>query len=181
MEKIIQLLSYITTDMMEPIGYIPWGVIFGCLYLLVLKLYRKIHGHSSSTSTFRADILHFLLIMYGVILIKLAFFSREPGSRTDVSIRLMETWGTTMQAHAFFVENILMFIPFGILVPVTYRKMRHFIPCVAAAFLCSILLEGLQLITGRGYCQLDDIITNTIGGTVGYIIYASLRFINDGI
>ena len=76
-----------------------------------------------------------------------------------------------MQAHAFFIENILMFIPFGILIPVAFSRMRGFVRCTTAAFTCSVLLEGMQFITGRGFCELDDIVTNTVGAVIGYMLY----------
>lgn len=186
MVKLIELITYIATDMLEPIGYLPWGIASGCIYLLLLHLYRRTVKHTIAVQSvhknrLKKDILHFLLIIYGATLLKLTFFSREPGSRTDVSIKLMETWGTTVQEHAFFIENILMFVPFGILLPIIFPKTRHFIPCITSAFLCSVILEALQLITERGFCQLDDIITNTFGGICGYSIYAFLRFINKNL
>lgn len=46
-----------------------------------------------------------------------SIFSRESGSRKQISLILFETWGHSVQAHAYFIENIFMFIPFGILAP----------------------------------------------------------------
>lgn len=171
MDKFIQLADYITKDMMEPIGYLPWGLLAGCIYLAALSLFRRIHSKHSEHHTFRRDVLIFLLITYFGVLLKLALFSREPGSRTTISLELFETWGTTMQAHAFFIENILMFIPFGILIPTAFSKMRGLLRCTAMAFACSVLLETIQHITERGFCQLDDVVTNTLGGLTGYLIY----------
>lgn len=98
-------------------------------------------------------------------------FSREPGSRTGVDLIPLSTWGTSAQAHAYFIENILMFIPFGILLPFRVPALRRALFCIDAGFLCSLLLETAQLLTGRGYCQLDDIATNTLGTGLGYLIY----------
>ena len=36
------------------------------------------------------------------------------------------------------------------------------------------MIEVLQYITARGYSQLDDVVTNTLGGCLGYIIYKTL-------
>lgn len=171
LDELIQLVNYITKDMMEPIGYVPWGLLSGCIYLSGLSLFRRISSKRSDQNTFRRDVLIFLLITYFGVLLKLALFSREPGSRTTISLKLFETWGTTMQAHAFFIENILMFIPFGILIPSVFAKMRGLIRCTAVAFACSVLLETIQHLTERGFCQLDDVVTNTLGGLTGYLIY----------
>lgn len=181
LEKFIQLADYITNDMMEPIGYLPWGILSGCICLAVLFLTHLIRGTQTDRTTIRKDILTVLLIAYLAVLLKLALFSREPGSRTTISLQLFETWGTTMQEHAFFVENILMFIPFGILIPTSFSKMRGIIRCTAMAFACSVLLETIQHLTGRGFSQVDDVITNTLGGLIGYIIYQIWRNFRKGI
>lgn len=76
-----------------------------------------------------------------------------------------------MQAHAFFVENIIMFIPFGILIPTAFPAMRNILVCTLTALACSLSLEMFQLVTGRGFCQLDDVVTNTLGALTGCIIY----------
>ena len=47
-----------------------------------------------------------------------------------------------------------MFLPFGILVPARFHRMRNPLFCVDAGFLASCFLEFAQLVTQRGYCQL---------------------------
>ena len=41
----------------------------------------------------------------------------------------------------------------------------------------SLGVETIQLITGRGYFQVDDILTNVLGAVIGYVIFRIL----DGI
>ena len=48
------------------------------------------------------------------------------------------------------------------------RKMRF---CVLTGFLLSCGIEMSQLITQRGYCQLDDVVTNTAGTIIGWTIW----------
>ena len=147
------------------------GLIAGILFLIVMYILKKFGLIQSKKSEPLRDFLLFLIIVYATVLLKLAFFSREPGSRTTVDLTLFNTWGTTMQAHAFFVENIIMFIPFGILIPTAFPVMRNIFVCTLTALACSLCLEMFQLITGRGFCQLDDVITNTLGAFIGYMVY----------
>ena len=65
-----------------------------------------------------------LFIIYIEILMQTAFFSREPGSRKQIDLDLFGTWGQTAMAHAYFIENIIMFIPFGLLAPIVFKRMR---------------------------------------------------------
>ena len=147
------------------------GLIAGILFLIVMYILKKFGLIQSKKSEPLRDLLLFLIIVYAAVLLKLAFFSREPGSRTTVDLTLFNTWGTTMQAHAFFVENIIMFIPFGMLIPTAFPVMRNIFVCTLTALACSLCLEMFQLITGRGFCQLDDVITNTLGAFIGYMVY----------
>lgn len=72
------------------------------------------------------------------------------------------------------IENIIMFIPFGLLAPMVFKRMRKVRFCVFIGFLCSCGIELSQLITQRGYCQLDDVVTNTVGMLVGWGIWKML-------
>ena len=42
---------------------------------------------------------------------------------------------------------------------------------VLLGFIISVGIETVQLLTERGYCQLDDIVMNTLGSLVGYMIF----------
>lgn len=46
--------------------------------------------------------------------------------------------------------------------------------CVLVGFLFSCVIEISQLITRRGFCQLDDIVTNTAGTMLGWLIWKLL-------
>lgn len=47
-------------------------------------------------------------------------------------------------AHAYFIENIIMFIPFGVLVPMVFKQLRKMRNCVLVGFLfsCGIEING---------------------------------------
>lgn len=134
--------------------------------VLVFKIYKKGKG--------RIRFSCILFIIYIEILMQTAFFSREPGSRQQIDLNLFGTWGQTAIAHAYFIENIIMFIPFGLLAPMVFERMRKVRFCVFIGFLCSCGIELSQLITQRGYCQLDDVVTNTVGMLVGWGIWKML-------
>lgn len=69
-------------------------------------------------------------------------------------------------------ENFLMFVPLGILLPCVWKYLRGFFRTLLVGFCMSVLIEISQLIFGRGYFDVDDIIFNTIGAAIGYIIFA---------
>lgn len=150
----------------QPISYLFPAIIITMAGVLVFKIYKKGKG--------RIRFSCILFIIYIEILMQTAFFSREPGSRQQIDLNLFGTWGQTAIAHAYFIENIIMFIPFGLLAPMVFERMRKVRFCVFIGFLCSCGIELSQLITQRGYCQLDDVVTNTVGMLVGWGIWKML-------
>lgn len=153
----------IILDFRQPISYLIPAIIITIAGVLIYKIYKK-----EKARIFPSCVL---LIIYIEILLQTAFFSREPGSRKQIDLNLFGTWGQTAIAHAYFIENIIMFIPFGILAPMVFKRMRKMSFCVFIGFLCSCGIEISQLITQRGYCQLDDVVTNTMGMLVGWAIW----------
>lgn len=71
---------------------------------------------------------------------------------------------------ANFLGNIILFMPVGMLLPVVtdWKKMWK-IMVMGAGF--SFFIEIIQLITSRGYFDLDDIILNSLGALIGFGLY----------
>ena len=170
-DEIHQLSVNIAMDMLEPIEYIPLGILAGIIFLLLRKGWYRSRGQVENQVSKKRKWILFLCIVYSVVLVNLGFLSREPGSRDGVDLGIFETWGTSMISHAYFIENILMFLPFGILFPLVFPKLRKLGFCMAAGLFLSVLLELLQLLTKRGFCQLDDVLTNAFGTVLGWGLY----------
>ena len=158
-------------DISDVAAFLPGAVLFGILAGIVLRLCH-VRGRQWTGSI--------LFVIYVVVLLQTVFFCREPGSRWGTDMRLFGTWGTTMQDHAWVLENVLLFIPFGLLFPMWLPKRLHLIT-VPVGFLCSIGIEYVQLRTGRGFCQLDDVVTNTLGALIGYFVWLAGRGMLRGI
>ena len=156
-----ELISYLIEDMKQPITYIPAGIVVGILLAGIIGLINKITRKK----------MGFRKLLYSVVVIIQTFFSREPGSRSGIDLGLFSTWGVTWQAHAYVIENVIMFLPLGILIPMSGRRHVRFREILFISAALSILIENVQLFTGRGFCQLDDVVMNVLGGCLGYVIY----------
>lgn len=66
--------------------------------------------------------------------------------------------------------NVLCFVPFGFVIPILTSKQTFF-RMLCLSMLASVLVELLQLISMLGSCDVDDIILNTLGGVIGYILF----------
>ncbi len=71
--------------------------------------------------------------------------------------------------------NIAIFMPFGFLVPILGRKKRKFWFTALLGFELSLSVECIQLVTKTGCFDVDDIFLNTIGGMLGYLVYALMQ------
>lgn len=66
--------------------------------------------------------------------------------------------------------NILLFVPFGFIVPIVFRNFTKVKDIAKAGFAFSLLIELSQLLNIRS-TDIDDLIFNTMGAVIGYIIY----------
>lgn len=73
-------------------------------------------------------------------------------------------------------------VPFGFLFPLTRNPAAGFGRTVFSCFLVSLGIELLQpLINGFRSADITDLITNTIGGMGGYVLYIAFRPITSWI
>ena len=70
--------------------------------------------------------------------------------------------------------NIFMFVPYGILLPMVFQKLRKWWKTAVIIFVSTFLIEFVQYFIGRS-CDIDDIIMNFIGGCIGYGLYLLLN------
>ncbi|MFS0820828.1 VanZ family protein [Bacillus sp. 1P02SD] len=71
--------------------------------------------------------------------------------------------------------NIGVFVPFGIVLPILFPKLSNFLLFLIAFILGIFSLEVLQLFSKLGSFDVDDIILNTIGAVIGFILLKLLR------
>jgi glycopeptide antibiotics resistance protein len=77
------------------------------------------------------------------------------------------------------VGNILAFVPLGVLITGTVRHSFFTgIHVLILSFLLSLGYEGTQLLTGMGIFDVDDLMLNTLGGMIGYLLYIVLLVLN---
>ncbi len=70
--------------------------------------------------------------------------------------------------------NILIFVPYGFLVAMASRY-RGFWKTFVYSFGLSLGVEVFQLVTRVGSFDVDDILLNTLGGVLGYLIFLAFR------
>jgi glycopeptide antibiotics resistance protein len=71
--------------------------------------------------------------------------------------------------------NIFLFIPIGELIPGIYPKLRNFFRFFCVCLGVMFLVEVLQLFTLLGSFDVDDLILNLFGMSVGFVCYHLFR------
>lgn len=69
------------------------------------------------------------------------------------------------------IGNILLFIPLGFCIPLFFNKKNKIHKIVLYGFLASLTIELIQLFTPNNFTDIDDIIFNTFGTVIGFIIF----------
>ena len=72
------------------------------------------------------------------------------------------------------ILNAVIFIPLGMYAGVLLERWS-FVKKVFLFFLISLLIEGLQFILRVGAFDITDIITNTLGGIIGLLIFKAIE------
>lgn len=76
--------------------------------------------------------------------------------------------------------NSLMFVPVGIVYPIVYKKLNTHVKVIAAGIGFSLAIELLQLPFFDRVSDVDDLILNSLGYVLGYLIYLLVKRIKTG-
>lgn len=71
--------------------------------------------------------------------------------------------------------NVVAFMPMGFLLPLVSKKFSGFFRAVLLTAGFSLLIETAQYILGVGAADIDDLILNTAGGLLGFLIFLACR------
>lgn len=85
--------------------------------------------------------------------------------------------GSEMYQLLYSLGNVAMLIPFGLLLPLIFPFARHFFVTVFLGFSLSFTIEMTQMlftVTRKG--TVDDLIFNTIGAMIGYVLFQIIGY-----
>lgn len=84
-----------------------------------------------------------------------------------------------VEVYRLILLNILMFLPFGIVIPFWLKKLKHnMLFSVVFGFSFSLCIEIIQFVFRIGTFEIDDIIFNTIGCFIGLLSFSLYKLIN---
>ena len=132
----------------------------------------------------------FLWLVFVVYVLGNLYFtllSRTPGTETKLTLLPFQSYarmGGAVPAEAeeaagfaaMFLKgttpldgiilNILLYVPLGYLLPRLFPKLKAW-QVILIGLLCSAATEATQYLFKMGWCEMDDVIHNTLGAVIG--------------
>ena len=130
-----------------------------------------------------------LFAAYLVVLLYFTIFSESLG-RTDANDEIRYNLVLFTEIKRFWIYreqlglwacfmniagNIIAFIPCGYLIPTMFQSRRNFADAVCTGFTVSFIIECTQIVFRVGSFDVDDLLLNTIGAALGYVIWAAVH------
>ena len=151
------------------------AVILGVLGILILAmlillgyfvLYKRLMKGQKKL-TLRRTALQMLLIACVFIVLGATLLLRTASGSGRTDLQPFSQYRSAWYNFSYpewrnIVLNIAMFIPFGVLIPVLYPKLRAVWKITAICLVGTLLIETTQLITHRGIFAVDDILHNVL-------------------
>lgn len=110
----------------------------------------------------------YLITLFWILLFKLGVQFSYMGTRQVNLIPFSE------QIFSEVILNVVIFAPLGIYAGILFESWI-FGKNLFFFFLMSLLVEGLQFILAVGAFDITDIITNTLGGIIGLMIFKAIE------
>ena len=155
-------------EMAVPAAVVVAAVLVGCL--IARLVFRK-------QLNMKRILSYTLFFVYLFILLVTAVFEREWHTFDTPQINLTPLYDLrsdlVRQEHAILmlVLNTLIFVPWGVLLPVLYRPFRKFWWIFLAGLGLSLAIEVTQYFGKIGIFETDDLIFNTLGTILGFLLY----------
>ncbi|MCI5529987.1 MAG: VanZ family protein [Blautia sp.] len=121
-----------------------------------------------------------LFLVYFAVVLYLTIFMRIGTVDTSIVTTPFDDLKNAIQYRdpamvQHMVLNVLMFVPFGYLIPaMNPESIRRCSFAFLGGIVCSTVIEGAQMIFSLGQSDIDDIIANSIGAVIGYLL---VRFV----
>lgn len=163
------MFKYLIEDLTKALQYVPAGIMVWLLMIVVVKIVNNRRKRQEKQAVPYWTTVHFF--SYLILMLVITFLSRETGSSSGIDLQIGSSMRINNRNNALVVENVLLFIPYGFLYGWWKQGRGFFFRSIMLGFVTSLGIESLQLVTGRGIFQLDDIITNTLGCLLGALVY----------
>ena len=162
---------YSLSELMLSINHTRFLIVSMCALILSVCLYK------TKKLTMTQSVMLVLIITYSYLVLSLTILDRPYSSRM---VRLMPLWSYPEIFRGNYklllevIINVFMLMPLGFFLP-AFKRFKTNSAIALFGFLFSMTIECSQFIFMRGWFEFDDMIHNTLGIVIGYIIYKKIK------
>ena len=160
------------------ISYLYIAIVLLAIWTIYRILVLK---KSKDKNSFRELIINIFFI-YFLVLIKITICKMDAlqidlnGNKVINYIPLVETIKMFKDDGMRFalynvIGNIILFMPLGFFIPLLFNKKNKISYIVAYGAIISTAIEVIQLQQTYNITDIDDIIFNTLGAILGYLVF----------
>lgn len=173
-------IGYIIRYMYGYDAGIPPFVILGVSVILCMTIILLFLRRDNGSQFFR-DTCCCMLAVYVFLTLCTTVFFRESHEEMHYFLSPFHWYGVLYSKMlAEIILNILLFIPIGFFVAAVMRN-RNILKTLCVGFVLSSTIEFIQLVSRRGVCSVDDVIHNTLGCGIGFVLFLISSLVFSGI
>lgn len=134
-------------------------------FVFAIAAFRALEGKKS----FRRRLYAAGSVFYMMLVLFYTVIGRQ--ATGTVQYELIPFYSYLTSSGEQIILNYMMFVPLGIMIP----RLHSYKKTMRIAWIFSLTIEILQLVTTRGCFEIDDLIGNTLGAFLGCIIVHQWR------
>lgn len=140
--------------------------------LILFLLYNRLFSNKRSV---------YLCVLWScclTVIFSITFLGRQFDMAENSVDKIFLTYQLLVQGktNAWYeiLFNVILFVPWGILCSIEKRLLSK---SLVLGMLFSLGIEMTQLFTGVGLFEVCDLINNTVGIIIGYILYTAISYL----
>lgn len=167
------------TDTIQGVVNFTWPMLIISIVIMVSTRITYLLKEKQKIVIYK-ELLMLCFAIYILCLFQVVTFQDDVTWSSNNFIPFREIFRYSITDRLFWknvIGNMIMFLPFGFFISYYLKAEKPLLPLVLT-FIASIAVEIVQMCIGRVF-DVDDILLNLLGGTIGFYIFHVLRKIGD--
>jgi glycopeptide antibiotics resistance protein len=167
------------TDTIQGVVNFTWPMLIISIVIMVSTRITYLIKEKEKIVIYK-ELLMLCFAIYILCLFQVVTFQDDVTWSSNNFIPFKEILRYSITSRLFWknvVGNMIMFLPFGFFISYYLKAEKPTLPLILT-FIASIAVEIVQMCIGRVF-DVDDILLNLLGGTIGFCIFHVLRRIGN--
>lgn len=159
---------------LEKVPVSIYAILFtsGFVCMLIYLSLRFVKTDSRKKQAVRTTCIILLLLSYIGLVLLITVFARNTGTEYKMQLKPLYSLFRTDHMNRDIIRdicNVMLFFPAGFIIQyMGTAKRKGYLLLMLPVF--SLVIETIQLITRRGMFDVDDLLSNVLGGILGFML-----------